>query len=216
MDSDSAVVRHSAPELLEIQMATLLEFDERGRIRAPGPRVFVSACPGVRLVALREDIPAALARRWAACGDDELRDQVEAQAPVTSEYRGPAYLLPPLAPGGKETVAMTASVPIHPELVERGWKDDEDGPYFGVVRDGMAVSLCYSARWGPQAAEAGVETAPSYRGRGLVVHAVRAWAAAVQASGRLALYSTQWSNEPSRRVAAKLGGIEYGENWHLT
>jgi hypothetical protein len=152
-----------------------------------------------------------------ACEDDDgLRGLVEAHAPVTHEYRGPAFLLPPLAPSDEDTVALDASIRLHPELVERGWKHDETPPYFGVVRDGFVVALCYSARSSAEAAEAGAETASDYRGRGLILHAVAAWAAAVQRSGRLALYSTEWTNAASRRVAAKLGALEYGENWHLS
>ena len=203
-------------ELLRIQVATLLRLNRLGRIVPPGPRVFVGACAGARLVRVREDVPELVARTWLSCADETLRERVGAHAPVMNEYRGPAFVLPPLAPSDPQTVVVTPSTPIHPELVARGWQPVETAPYVGVIRDGVAVALCYSARSGPEAAEAGVETAESYRGRGLVEHAVRSWAGAVQATGRHAFYSTQWSNDASRRVAAKLGAVEFGENWHLT
>jgi predicted GNAT family acetyltransferase len=56
----------------------------------------------------------------------------------------------------------------------------------------------------------------TYRGLGLGALAVRSWAAAVQRSGRIALYSTSWDNLPSQGIAARLGAQQYGENWHLT
>jgi RimJ/RimL family protein N-acetyltransferase len=85
-----------------------------------------------------------------------------------------------------------------------------------MERDGMVVAVCYSSRISAEAAEAGVETVESFRGRGLALEAVRAWAAAIQDSGRLAFYSTEWTNKASRRIAEKLGAHEFGEDWHLT
>jgi hypothetical protein len=167
---------------------------------------------------VRQDIPERTARSWLGCQtDDELRREVEAHEPVVREYRGPAYALPRLpGPGGEATALGRAAPPLHPELVARGWKVEETHPYFGVVRDGLVVSACFAAASSSEAAEAGVETATEYRGRGLVVEAVRAWAKAVQESGRLALYSTTWENTASQRVAEKLGAFQYGEDWHLT
>jgi RimJ/RimL family protein N-acetyltransferase len=76
-------------------------------------------------------------------------------------------------------------------------------------------SSCYSSRVGRVADEAGVETPPQHRGRGYAPIAVAAWARRVQAEGKLALYSTSWENRASQRVAAKLGGRLYGEDWHV-
>jgi RimJ/RimL family protein N-acetyltransferase len=106
----------------------------------------------------------------------------ELLAPVTREWRGPAYVLPPQPPGPLE-----ADVP----------------------------STCYSSRVGRRADEAGVETPAEHRGRGYAPIAVAAWARRVQAQGKLALYSTSWENRASQRVAAKLGGRLYGEDWHV-
>ena len=212
-------------ELLRIQLRTIYRFDALGRITArdsepgrPAPRIVVLSGGGERLIRVRHDIPEATCRAWLACPkDDDLRARVAGHSPIETEYRGPACALPTVtAPPGDGVVEVGPGVPLHPELVARGWKPAERGPYVAVIRDGLAVSLCFSAAECAEAAEAGVETATEYRGRGLVLDAVRAWAAALQASGRLALYSTTWENEASQRVAAKLGAFEYGENWHLT
>jgi predicted GNAT family acetyltransferase len=85
-----------------------------------------------------------------------------------------------------------------------------------VVVGGRAVSVCGSVRISDRADEAGVETHPDFRGRGHALAAVWAWAQAVRNSGRVPLYSTSWSNMQSRRVAEKLGLVQYGTVVHVT
>ena len=72
-----------------------------------------------------------------------------------------------------------------------------------------AVAVCASARIGAQACEAGVETVPAYRGRGLAAAVTARWADEVRARGLLPLYSTSWDNLGSRGVARRLGMIRY-------
>ncbi len=81
--------------------------------------------------------------------------------------------------------------------------------------NGEPVSICFSARSSPEAAEAGVETAAAFRGRGFAAEVTRAWALAIRASGRVPLYSTAWENHASRAVARKLGLIAYASDWSL-
>jgi len=76
-------------------------------------------------------------------------------------------------------------------------------PMLALVEDGYVVSVCFCARRSAEAAEAGLETAEHFRGRGLGPRVTAAWALAIRASGRLPLYSTSWSNEPSLAVARK-------------
>jgi len=67
-----------------------------------------------------------------------------------------------------------------------GWTASEVpgcGPIVGVVGNGYAVSVCFSARRSDKAAEAGVETAANWRGHGLAARVAAAWALAVRASG---------------------------------
>ena len=210
-------------ELLLIQLRTLFEFDRHGRIRCanePGgpeaPRIFAGRAGGERILRVRTDVPESVSRRWLSCdADDELAARVAAHAPIAREYRGPAFLLPPMS-STEDSVTIGPATMLHPELIARGWKPAETPPHVGVVRDGLVVAVCYSARLGDEAAEAGVETVEKYRGGGLAEAAVREWAAEIQSTGRLALYSTTWDNLASRRVAEKLGAREYGEDWHLT
>jgi predicted GNAT family acetyltransferase len=81
--------------------------------------------------------------------------------------------------------------------------------------DGAPVSLCLCARRSPDAAEAGLDTAPDYRGRGHAIRVASAWAVAVRASGRTPLYSTSWENAASLGVAGKLGLAIYATDWSI-
>lgn len=83
-------------------------------------------------------------------------------------------------------------------------------PCFAIVRDGSAVSVCFSSRIGHEAAEAGVETRIDYRGRGFASAVTAAWASSVRSSGREPIYSTAWNNAGSRAVARRSGLIMFG------
>ena len=84
------------------------------------------------------------------------------------------------------------------------------------LHGGRVVSVCRVARGDPRGfVEAGLETVESARGRGHGPRCVAAWAQAVEEMGGCPLYSTAWSNRASRRVAAKLGLVIYGEDWHF-
>jgi predicted GNAT family acetyltransferase len=76
--------------------------------------------------------------------------------------------------------------------------------------------VCASVRVTVDAHEAGVETHPDFRGRGQGARAVAAWATLVRESGAVPLYSTSWSNEASRRLASRLGLVQFGSDLHIT
>jgi hypothetical protein len=134
------------------------------------------------------------------------------------EYRGPAFFFP-----------NEVSTPERAELLADLTEAPRDGPFawlrsapatshpVAIVRGDhhQVASVCYSARSTAVAAEAGVETADEYRGRGYGSMAVLGWAAAVRKSGRTALYSTEWENMASRALASRLGLICYAEDLHM-
>lgn len=99
-----------------------------------------------------------------------------------------------------------------------GWTASEipcRTPIVAIVEGGYAVSVCFSAWRSDAAAEAGLETAAAFRGRGLGPRVAAGWALAVRASGRVPLYGTSWSNDASLAVARKLGLVTYASKWSI-
>lgn len=88
---------------------------------------------------------------------------------------------------------------------------DTRSPVIGVVRDGAVVAACYSARRRAYAAEAGVDTIADYRKQGFASAVVSEWGTAVRRMGMVPLYSTEWNNNASMLVAAKLDLVSYAE-----
>jgi RimJ/RimL family protein N-acetyltransferase len=135
------------------------------------------------------------------------------------EYRGPAFLFPDELPQVTEDVEVLRDVSSARTVAELAWIREAtpaELPIAAVCNAaGLVVAVCHSARSTRDAAEAGVETAPAYRGRGLAGAVVAGWAAAVRSEGRLAFYGTEWSNDASRAVARKLGLIVFSEDFHV-
>jgi len=151
---------------------------------------------------------------------DAILAILEASGPVKVRHAGPAYRFPDHLDVSPEIVRITRdnahllrAMPAYRNDVERGL--DAYEPRLAVVRDGVAVAICNSARLTGRAAEAGVETLAGYRGRGYAPLVVAAWAQAIRATGRIPLYSTSWDNLASRAVARKLGLAMYGADWSL-
>ena len=212
---------------------SLVQVNEAGG--APAPRLFVGTTASGRQSWFRGDVPAdvsdSLREVVAAAGPGVAGDDIgwaaplerilAAHAPVESVWSGPAYRFP--EPFVDVPEATDRAVAIHDDNAELlgpwlgEWLLDvpEYQPMYAVVRDGAAVSLCSSVRTTPRADEAGVETHPDFRGQGLAPIAVAAWAGAVRALGREPLYSTAWTNHASRAVAAKLGLIQFGADYHV-
>ena len=92
-------------------------------------------------------------------------------------YAGPAFTFP------EEIAPPPATLLVGPvQLLARyfpGWTSTEiagRSPVVALMEDGDAVSVCFCARRSGAAAEAGLETAAAFRGRGLGPHVTAAWA----------------------------------------
>lgn len=230
----------SASELMRIQAEALFTHDARGRIsrvNEPGgaraPRFFLGRTAEGSVWRFRDDLDDAICRDLeTACHRERLGDEhLEAphglpifeeilarDAPIQRTEAGPAYRFPLELPTPTNTVVVTSANAdvLRPHL--EPWLDDvaHQRLLLAYVRDGRAVSVCGSVRDHPRAHEAGVGTAPEFRGHGYAVHAVAAWAAAVRQLGRIPLYSTSWKNVASQAVARKLGLVRYGTDLHIT
>jgi hypothetical protein len=148
-----------------------------------------------------------------------LRPLLESVRMSLKEYRGPAFVFPeslPQATADVEILRDPTGARTGPELAWVRTATVAEQP-LAVARDAAAnvIAVCHSARSTAGAAEAGVETAPNFRGRGLAGAVVVAWAVAVRAEGRLPFYGTEWANQASRAVARKLGLIAFSEDFHV-
>jgi RimJ/RimL family protein N-acetyltransferase len=134
---------------------------------------------------------------------------------------GPAFQFPAQLPeaAGVEMIEMSNVEIVQEHFPDHyPWLADEFSirqPISAIIRNDVAVSICYSARLTPAAAEAGVDTATAHRGQGFAVSVVAAWAEAIRRMDRIPLYSTSWDNIASQRVARKLGLIMYGAELSL-
>ncbi|HEY8600329.1 MAG TPA: GNAT family N-acetyltransferase [Thermomicrobiales bacterium] len=220
--------------IMAIQAAALFRLDAAGRILAinesdpsPAPRLFIGRTGEGNRWHCRHDLPESLAceidallvaelpsaelRAPLRC-DKPLRALLHAHAPIAGVWSGPAWYCPAgiAAPRPVAAVQLTASTALEKHFP--GWARDfvNSQPCIAVLDGDDAVAVCCSSRLSPDAAEAGAETVPGYRGRGYAASTVAAWATAIRATGRLPLYSTAWDNLASQGVARTLGLTLYG------
>ena len=216
-----------------LQLETLYLLDSDGRIcgtrelePSPGPVFSLIRGTASCTWAVRADVARDLAEALDGLAREEAPVSDFRVAPVHVErYMSlvegtvdsePSFVFPEAIakPSGTDCVDDVALLDHN----FSGWQASEVpecAPIVGVVEDGQAVSVCFCARRSDVAAEAGVETAVAFRGRGLGPRVTAAWALAVRASGRISLYSTSWSNEASMAVARKLGLVAYASTWSV-
>ena len=143
---------------------------------------------------------------------------LQGSAEALTLYEGPAFRFPPplMVPFGATRLYPGHAHLLHPELADIAADLRHSRPVFAVLRDGLAVSVCFSARISAEAAEAGVKTVEAFRGRGCAQLATDAWASEIRKTDRIPLYSTSWGNRASQAVARKLELELIGEDIHLT
>jgi RimJ/RimL family protein N-acetyltransferase len=220
--------------LMDVRADTLFIHDVRGRMvsvndpdRGAVPRVFVGCTIDGYVIRCGATLPDAVALRLARFVEDlppleelrvaheigrEVRAALAAGGPVAWEGGGPNYRFPSSIARSADVVQVTRE---NAAVVRDtfSWLEEELAdwwPCFAVVRDGAAVSVCFSSRIGAAAAEAGVETLPDFRGHGFAAAVTAAWGAAVRAESRIPLYSTAWENLASQAVARRAGLIQFG------
>ena len=133
-------------------------------------------------------------------------------------WSGPAYAFP------DEAIAVDAAININTSnagLLHGGlddWRDvvDSQCPLVAVIEEGRAVAICASVRITNHIHEAGLETLPDYRRKGLASRAVAGWANLVRESEATPVYSTSWDNDAAQNMAASLGLKMIGVDYHLT
>jgi hypothetical protein len=218
----------------DLQLRTLFVLNGEGRItstREPnptrGPLFSLIRSPIRCAAAVRADIRQELAVELDDLAQEEpvavdLRD-----APKHADRylcllggavdSGPAFTFPDVIAQPAGVVPVTDVRLLEHEF--RGWTQDEipeRSPVLAVIEDGRAVSVCFCARRSEVAAEAGLDTAAAFRGRGLASRVTAAWALAIRASARLPIYSTSWSNRESLAVARKLSLVACASDWTVS
>jgi hypothetical protein len=217
-----------------LHLETMFVLDAAGRIAStrepaatPGPLFSLVRSVAGCAWAVRIDVAQAIADELNRLAREEPPLSELRDAPVhAARYKsmiggrvqsGPAFTFPQAI-----TRAPDVAVVEDERLLDhhfRGWVAGEiaagRAPVMAIVANGYPVSVCFSARRSSAAAEAGVETAAGFRGRGFGPRVTAAWALAVRASGRIPLYSTDWSNEPSLALARKLSLMAYAADWSV-
>lgn len=145
--------------------------------------------------------------------------RAEDEPPIKAHHSdGPAFTFPGELPRTTDIVVIEDERLLGRNF--RGWVAGEiaagRSPLLAIVEDGCPVSICFCARRSDTAAEAGLNTAEAFRGRGFGPRVTAAWAFAIRAKGLVPLYSTAWNNAASLSVARKLGLVAYASNWSLS
>src|SRR5205823_12642318 len=98
---------------------------------------------------------------------------------------GPAFVFPAWMPTQEQVIEVFDEGWLATHF--RGWLPGEikagRGPLLAVIEDGSPVSICFCARRSTVAAEAGLETAAGFRGRGFGPQVTAGWASAIRAQG---------------------------------
>jgi hypothetical protein len=206
---------------------------------SPGPLFFLVRSAIACAWAVRVDVPEDVATELDSLAGEEppvlnfrdapvhadrylalLADRIWSRQPAAKvrQSAGPAFAFPDAVrePGDAVIVEDERLLQHH----FRGWIAGEiaagRSPVMAVIREGYPVSICFCARCSDVAAEAGLETAEGFRGRGFGPRVTAAWALAIRASGRIPLYSTSWTNDAALAVARKLGLVAYASGWSLS
>jgi len=211
----------------------MLASDQQGRITGPGPHLHVLRTTDAVLFRCHADLDIDTARsleRIAMAERGRQRDWphdyaqylniLSSVGTLRAVRSGLLYrVVDP--PTGISTQITRANADLLRGGLDEWLPDVEAGQLmFAAVVDGCAASVCATVREAHGVHAAGVETAPSYRRRGLAAHAVAAWARAVLRSGATPLYGTSFDNLASqgvaRRLKMELVGSEFSVDCSLT
>ena len=228
--------------LLRLHVDVLFDRNQDGRLVATNepdgdraPVLFLARGHASFRIAFREDVPEDSVGVWTEIAArlppweggppgsflyEELRVAVAAAASIGEVSGGPAFRFGPaiaFQPGADVTPIEDRSAHLlEPFFPYTRQVLAERRPVVAVVIDGAVVSACYSARRGPEACEAGVDTQEEYRGRGYGAAVVAAWREAVEDQGLVPLYSTSWDNAPSLGIARKLELVPYADTLSIS
>ena len=216
-----------------VQLETLFVLSESGRIVStrepnptPGPLFSLIRGQGDCVWAVHADVPKDVARCLETLALDERPAGDFEDAPShQDEYvsllggtveSGPVFTFPEPDRADAKIVAVKDVRQLARHFP--GWTTEElpeRAPVVAICEGSDAVSVCFCARRTAVAAEAGLETAERFRGRGFGPRVTAAWARAIRALGILPMYSTSWQNRASLAVARKLCLNACASDWNV-
>ena len=230
-------MKPSPYDLMQMHVQALYVHDQDSRLLTINdgsdkiaPRFFLGRTRQGNVWRFRQDLPQALCSKLESLCEAETaaseRPQYEAayirmlaaHSPIKQIWLGPAYLFPHRLEAASEAIQINEQ---NSHLLKNGlqdWLPDvaTQQPFVARVVNGQAVAVCASVRITAVAHEAGVETLAAHRRRGYALSVVSAWANEVRQIGAVPLYSTSIENKASQQVAARLGLIKYGLDFHIT
>jgi GNAT superfamily N-acetyltransferase len=225
MDRQQRIVGND-PILVQL-VETKFRTDDRGKLKGDAPHLYILRTPELVICRCHADLADEIAttveelsvrpREWAREYADYL-GALSSVGPLTSMRVGQLYRFPDMLALKGTCISIVEG---NTDLLRGGldeWLPDVavNLPMIAMVADGRAVSICTSVIASKAVHEAGVETLPDYRRRGLGVQAVAGWARTVQASGAVPFYATTFDNVASQRLAARLGLSLVGAEFSLT
>ena len=227
-------------ELSRQRLGALYVSDRRGRMvsvnewnRPAVPRFHLMRTTKAAFSRFRADVTDEVVAKLEALGDQEPLGREQSQSPAQEAkflellghdasasrvWSGPVFIFPDELPKSESAVSIDQSN-SHLLVAEfDDWLPDvvHRQPFKAVVVNDRAASICASVRISDAVHCAGVETQAKCRGKGLAARAVANWALAVRELGATPFYSTSWTNEASRRVAARLNLVFVGIDFHVT
>lgn len=132
------------------------------------------------------------------------------ELPVNAELAGDALLL-----GADDADLIQGAGELLGNGSDRLLQTLSWGHVCGIVRDGQLVSVAYTFALSPRFADIGVVTREDWREQGLATEASARLCAAIQADGRVPVWSTGSTNMASQRVAQRLGFREVSRRVYL-
>lgn len=159
----------------------------------------------------RQQVRDLVASQWpfpSSKGPPEKDRYVEILSEYCTGHRasGPAFIVPKseLPTGDAAPVTRDNARVLEPGFANWMKEVDINQPFYAVVVDGRAVSVCRTVRRSGRGIEVGIDTLEGYRRKGYAKRAVAAWCRAAQQEELIGFYSTSWSNAASCALANSL------------
>lgn len=221
-------------DFMDLYVKTLFVHDQAGRLRVvneprggAAPAFFLGRAAQGNLWRFRFDLPSQLARRLDALAGAEpalaapdapavslasIRRTFADAGEQVSEHAGPTFRFPERLKRSKGLVEVHEA---NEQLLRFGFPDlipslAARQPLLAVVRDGVAISVCYSARLTKTAAVAGVRTLSRYREQGHGTAVTLGWAIEVRGRGLVPLFGAAADDPGSLGIARQLQLVQFG------